>query len=154
MNDNPILDDLKDEPVKKNGIRPLAIILEVIPFLLTFFGFQNIIFFAAIPICYLLISWYIFKASTFKLMDIILAELAALIPIIGMFSIIFELESWEGAQELTIFTIIAGFAFSAFMILRYFYKKEDPLEYRFSLKIFSRLMIYTASLIYALFYLF
>ncbi len=146
MNQNSILDDLEDEPEKEKSVRPLAIVLEVIPCLAVLFGPSDldsrIVIFIAFPLWYLLLSWYFFKASKFKILDIIIAELWAIVMSVGVIGILFTFESWPGAQKVMNVSMILGMALCIYLLYRFITKRDEPLEYRFSLKLFSRIFLF------------
>ena len=157
MNENQVLDDLKEEPKPTAGFRKLPVVLEILPYTFIFMAAVKnsleFVMYGAVYLLanYLLFSWYFFKAAKFKILDILIAELCGFIFLLGTIGFLFKLESWNYANELLIVSLGLSTPISLYLIYRYTTRKEEPLEYRYSFKLLSRIFFFTALLGYFLF---
>lgn len=152
MNNNDLLDDLSNAPAHPKHFRLLPFLLELAPLFYVFINGltqESILYFLlVIPANYLAFSWYFFKASTFKALDIIIAEIAGLSVAIAFVGLLFALESWVGSQLFFYVAIIIQGSLLIYLLYRFSKKRvQDPLEYRFSLKISLRIILFNIILI-------
>jgi hypothetical protein len=133
------------EPVKKHRIG--AILLEWIPISLIFIGFLMQIFelliypsFALILI-YALGGWYIFKGSKYRTINIIFVTLTAIFVLFPLImSNLYKFFDWPGADEMCVISIYPSPLFIIISAIWYFSRRQDVLEFRFSLKLLSRIL--------------
>jgi hypothetical protein len=134
------------EPVKKHRIG--AIILEITPILSIITGVViadgqfMILSGLALSTIYIFGGWYIFKGDKYRGKDIVLATITAIFAFFPMIaSIVYKIPSWPGANEMF---VISKYIFPIFIIICviwYFYHSKRLLEWRFSLKLLSRILL-------------
>lgn len=138
---------------KGNHYRIGAMTLEGIPILLLtlslFMGNKKLLVLAAFSLAfvYLLGGWYIFKGDKYRVKDIILVTISIFftlfqIPLI----LLFKVMHWPGAIEMWNTLPLSVTLFLSIWLTWYIYyyrRRRRPLEQRLSLKIMSRIVIWS-----------
>jgi hypothetical protein len=155
MNDQ-ILDneafEITNEPIQKHRVG--AIFLEGMPIFLgiisSFLGYTMLVGFSALlsVLIYILGGWYIFKGQKQRKGDIIYVTLTILFILIPFLSFFINPPlnlTVEVAVTLSKRISIAVYITTFFIvacIIKYFLHRERPLEWRLSIKLLSRLLIF------------
>jgi len=153
MKENIILDDQDDgnelRPFNIKDIRILAVLLEFLPIIFLLIYSQiimdSIYLLLIIPvtsIIYFLFGWYIFKPNKFNTKEVVITFLSGLYFLLTAIAWIFIFQSWELGKELLYMSLISGGIAMIYCILRFIKRKNELLEYRFSLKLASRVFIF------------
>lgn len=140
---------------EKTEYRRIAILIEILPLILIFIYStikQSSILIILTPsimgIVYLLFGWYIFKGKKNSLAQISTTILAGLyLSFVGVTHLFF-IQRWGGGLDMSIIGLIVGAVIALFLLIRYSTKKNEALEYRYSLKLLSRVLIFLLILAY------
>ena len=92
---------------------------------------------------YLLGGWYIFKGDKYRMKDIIFVTISVFfarfpIPLV----LIFKMMSWQGGEEILSDLFYSIPIFGIVWIIWYFVHRHRPLEWRLSLKLLSRVVVF------------
>ncbi|MFK7924316.1 MAG: hypothetical protein AB8H47_20330 [Bacteroidia bacterium] len=128
-----------------------AILVEGIPLTLMVMGLMlginklKVISFMTTAFLYMSVSFYLFKAEKYKVLDVIAAIFAGLMIAIILIGYLFQLMDWpNGVEMLTIskLSLNFGLLFSGLLVLAKNLKvQRRPFEFTMSLKLFSRFLI-------------
>ena len=151
MMSNQILDNeelqMVNEPIKKYRIG--AIILEAIPLLLILTGFfiGNLggVFLSILALLavYVFGGWYIFKGDKYRAKDIVFVTMTALFSLFPIvISLLYRTLSWPGANEMFMTSRYILPIFIMICIGWYFFHRHRLLEWRLSLKLLSRIVVF------------
>ena len=153
MKENIILDDHDDQkkvkPFKVKDIRVMAILLEFLPIILLIIFSQitldtiyGLLFIPVISVIYFLFGWYIFKPNEFNTKEVMITFLSGLYFLLTSIALLFILQSWELGKELLFLGLISGGILLGYCIYRFIRRRDELFEYRFSLKLGSRVFIF------------
>lgn len=131
--------------------RPLAMILETIPFLVILAGYlldihqlKIIGVFLAVGV-YILGGWFLFKGQNHNIWQILIATVAGFFLSVVILGFLFEELKWEFGKEMVLVsTFTLNFCFSLsllYMTLRLMSSKSRPYQFSMSVKIFSRFFL-------------
>ncbi len=133
--------------LKGRKYRPLALIIELVPFLLGVLGLLfsiaslTIISWTSLSMIYLAMSWYLFKGAKFEVGAIFYALFTGLVLSIMLLGILFGVMKWEGAYEMLVVAFTAALPAILVSVIWYFFRRKKYFEYTLSLKILSRLIL-------------
>lgn len=154
MDENILDSELSTKP---SAYRFKAIALEIVPLILilvySVINQTTIIIWltpSIMGLVYLLFGWYLFKGikiSTGQVLTTILVGLY--VTFVGL-TYLFYIQSWEGSKEMSIVGSTIGVFIMISLLIRYLRNQKDELEYRYSLKLLSRVLIYQLCLVYFL----
>ena len=144
-----------DTPVTGKKYRPLAMLLEGVPFLMVVIGMISyteltIIGATTLSMIYMATGWYLFKGANFTPTTVIYGICSGLVFSIATLGILFGLMQWSGKVEMMIVAITLILPTLVFSIIWYLVRRSRNFEYTLSLKIISRLLF---ALLVLLFYL-
>ncbi|MEL6867096.1 MAG: hypothetical protein AAFP19_21915 [Bacteroidota bacterium] len=138
-------------PSIQEQFRPLALVLELTPFLVAIIGMLSESYklivsgFSIAALFYLVLPWYLFKAKKYRLLDIIIACVLGQALCVIWLSILFFIMQWEYYPEMLIIahpTLLFGLAASLmYMAIRTTTSREKNYEWNNSIKLFSRFFI-------------
>ena len=133
---------------KPREFRIPAIIIEGIFLLPTFIGILfgpdslTIIGGSSLAFMYLGASWYLFKAEKFRGWDIALSILGGFFLNAIVLGLLFKALQWEGATQMVIVGYTSSFLGIVITLIWFLVRRKKPLEYRLSLKLLSRLLLF------------
>ena len=149
MKENEILDytpQVQTQKVKE--FRPAAIILEGLFLLLTLVGTiwgpysMLVIAACTLAMIYFAMSWYLFKADKFRPWDLVFSILGGMVLNVTVMGYLFQNMHWEGAWEMVTVSLMTSSAALLAFSIRYVLKRKNFLEYRLSLKMISRILVF------------
>jgi len=138
--------DYDNKKVEKRN-RPFAIIAEfiVVAFCITVV-FVTYIFelsLAPLSIFYLFFGWYIFKGEKFTGYNTLISIIAGVTFFLISLGILGQTNSYSWGRKMNFIGMLMGLTLSIWLIVRYMKRKNEFLEYRFSLKLLSRVIFFT-----------
>ena len=141
---------------EKSEFRLIAFLIEFVSFVafiiyIVFFWKEYMGIALVIPgmsFVYLLFGWYLFKSEKFNIKEIVTAELVGMYLILCSISSLFILESWEPGVELIYLSLGLGAIIDFLLIHRYIRNHQKKMEYRFSGKLITRVVLFQAYAIY------
>jgi len=129
----------------KNEFRITALLLEFSPLIILFFTAINsfhMFWPTILSLIYLFFGWYLFKNSDYSKSNTILSIVAGIYFVSLSSSILFIINSYPFGRKMIPITLIFGFILAAVLIYLYYNRRKSRLEYRFSLKLLSRVILF------------
>lgn len=133
-----------------NKFRPLAIILEGIPFLILVAAYLldhyklKIIGATLMVFVYILAGWYLFKGKKYNFWQVLLATLTGIFLSVVIIGFAFEILDWEFGKEMTLVSTLTLYWFLIlsfiYMVFRLNSAESRPYQLTMSVKIFSRFL--------------
>ena len=149
MQENEILDYAPQTLTKEvKEFRPVAIIIEA-PFLFmtivaTLWGPESLLIIGVntLSMLYFAMSWYLFKADKFRGWDLVFSILGGMALSLIVLGFLFQAANWEGAKEMVIISMTISIPAILALCIRFLLKRKNYLEYRLSLKLLSRILVF------------
>ena len=141
-----ILDDFYED---ENKMRLLAVTIEILP-LIIILGLARywddsyflLAIYPVMALIYLLFGWYIFQGEKFSIVEMAITIVFGLYFLFCLYGLQHIILSWEGGRELINYAIYIGAALDVGLLIWYLKNRHKKLEYRFSLKLLSRVLLF------------